>query len=95
MEDIYPYDDLERVKRVNAPPFLYTRIKAKIQEQSDQVSLISVRWVYAAGVAVILLLLVNGFAISKRLNSDNSEGYNPSTIIASMELRSSNYLYDE
>ena len=95
MKDNYPFDELERVKRIKAPPFLYTRIKARIQEQTKQVPFISIRWVYATGLAIVLLLLVNGFVISKRLNPNSERGYDPSAIVGFMELSSPNYLYDE
>ena len=42
-------------------PFLATRVEAKLRalEEKGTIPLISIRWVWAAGLAMVVLLLVN------------------------------------
>jgi hypothetical protein len=46
------------IKPVSSNPYLTTRIEAKLQA-ADPINKLSVRWVYAAGIAMLLLLAMN------------------------------------
>jgi hypothetical protein len=62
MKPLPPEDDfldaLRRSPRAEAPPFLYTRVQARLQAASDRLQTVPPRklaWVAAAAVALIML----------------------------------------
>ncbi len=54
---------LDRIARVDAPPFLLTRIRQKIDESSR--TRISPTFQWIVGIAAVLFLALNTFAILK------------------------------
>ncbi len=54
---------LDRITRVEAPPFLLTRIRQKIDESSR--TRISPTFQWVMGIATVLFLALNTFAILK------------------------------
>lgn len=61
---------LDSIKRVQAPPFLLTRIHQKIDESNRTRFKPTFQWVI--GVTVVLFLAINTFAILKVTQKSNS-----------------------
>lgn len=84
---------LNRIAEVDPPPFLFTRIEARINGPARGV--VPQRWVFVAGLSLAVLLAVNTFAVQRRINAERS-GRDAMTELASgMGLRTSNQLYNE
>jgi uncharacterized integral membrane protein len=79
-------DILEKIETVEAPPFLFTRIQTKIQQQlADKVSK-KEAIVYLAGILIIIALNVLAFQNKRASESDND-------LISEMNLAPSNQVY--
>jgi len=84
-------DLLQQVQKVEAPPFLYTRILQRISNFQEAPA--PVQWRFAFITAGILLLVLN---ISILLSSkQKTENNNIETVVSSMNLSTSNELYHE
>lgn len=80
-------DILEKVQKVDAPPFLYTRILNRIQNKVQET--VPVKWavVAAAGLLVLITINISVIRSSKQKNTtDLSEAFS---------LQTSNSLYNE
>lgn len=78
---------LENIKRVEAPPFLYTRILQKIVTLEKQVIPTKLAWVLSGFLTLVMLL--NLFAIlSQHGTSSDTE-----SLAQSLQLFSNNTLY--
>lgn len=84
----HPLDIFEKVQKVDAPPFLYTRILTRIQNKAKET--VPVRWAAAAAACLIILIVIN-------INVIRSS--NPQTNTADLSevfsLQTSNSLYNE
>ena len=81
---------LKKVRRVEAPPFLQTRIQAKIRASAAE--RLPASWQWAGGLAFALLLFLNGIALRR----EKTAAQPPSGLMAeSLEIQTSNQLYDE
>ena len=81
---------LKKIRPVEAPPFLFTRIQAKIR--STEAERLPASWRWAGRLAFVLLLVLNVFAFKT--------GKTPLSVPAeqlnqSMQLANLNQLYDE
>ncbi|MCB0706440.1 MAG: hypothetical protein KDC34_14085 [Saprospiraceae bacterium] len=85
-------DLLKKIEKVSAPPFLFTRIEARINQQPED--RIPIKWAYAMslGLAVLfcfnLLLIRSDFRKSKKAESLQ-------IVVEEMDLHHSNQLYYE
>ena len=64
-------DILNKIDKVEAPPFLYTRIESKIQELKDVK--VSKPWLVSIGMAMVVLITVNLFALKSGVDSSNDK----------------------
>jgi hypothetical protein len=85
-----PIDLLKKVRKVDAPEFLLTRIQAKIYAGKQEK--LPVSWKWAGSLAFMGLLAVNVFFAQSRRQTkpDATE-----MLVSSMNLDSSNQLYHE
>jgi hypothetical protein len=88
--EFYP---IEKLQRVSAPPFLYTKIKAKIEAQENDV--VSFQWVFNLSVSFVLLIIVNVFVISSSLKNKTVENNDIFAVAEGMSLSNSSQLYYE
>lgn len=83
---------LKRIQKVSAPPFLFTRIEAKLEQHP---SLVSKNWLWASSFGLLLLLCINGYFINQNFSSDYPNTESSQTIIEGMSIDFSNQLYHE
>jgi len=83
-------EPLEQIKKVNPPPFLYSKIEKRIKE--EQTDRVSAKWLVAASVTLIILIASNSFLISSNLKTKNNNGNN---IADAFQLTTNNQLYYE
>lgn len=90
MQNLKHFDLLKKVRRVEAPPFLLTRIEAKLD--AARAARTPVSWQWAGAVAFGLLFLLHLGA----LQSDSApSGAAAHQIAQSLSLQTSHQLYDE
>lgn len=82
---------LKKIKQVEAPPFLLTRIKQQIQNLGNAPAPVKWRWAFAASAIIILALNISVFFT--RNSSATNTGIE--TVVSSMNLSNSNSLYNE
>ena len=82
---------LDRVEGVDPPPFLFTRIEARINALTAERP--SRAWVASMVTAVLLILFVNTFALVQ--GNAGGEEVHTERIANSMGLKASNQLYHE
>lgn len=81
---------LNRIKQVDAPAFLFTRIESKINASKKNV--IPARKI-AFGLACVMMLVLGNVLIMKQ--SSRSLTDNKSSVFEEMNLTNSNQLYNE
>jgi len=84
-------DALKKVKQVEAPPFLLTRIKQQIQNQQNTAAPVKWRWAFA--VSTIIILALNLSILFTQKSSDKISGIEP--VVNSMHLSNTNALFNE
>ncbi|TAE50817.1 MAG: hypothetical protein EAZ89_11350 [Bacteroidetes bacterium] len=84
---------LRQIERVEVPPYLLSRIEAKIQ--SGRREYFPRTWAIAASVAFLLLLGFNTFVILSQVNGPKGEAAGVEQMAEAMHLRASNQLYHE
>ncbi|MEM9935825.1 MAG: hypothetical protein AAF824_19530 [Bacteroidota bacterium] len=89
-EDLAP---LARIQKVDPPPFLYTRIEARLRAGMEEV--VPVRWVRLALAGFVMLMLVNIWLVQNRLSYSQISGENIAVAGTEVELYLSNQLYNE
>ena len=83
------FDNLKKVRRVNVPPFLFTRIENGIGSLNDA----PVQWKWALGIFAIFIVGINIGLILKTTVSVSETRFGE--VITEMHLSTSNALYDE
>lgn len=78
---------LETIQKVDAPPFLLTRIHAQI-DREQQVKL-NMKQVWSLGISFAVLLLINVAVISTQVSVENEE----LTLIETMNLLPTTNIY--
>ena len=78
---------LGNIQRVDAPPFLLTRIKEKIKTEPE--IKVGMGWVLAGGMSLIMMLIMNVAII----NRDSVKHPKTQNLIESMNLAPENTLY--
>lgn len=82
---------LEKIRKVEAPPFLFTRIRAQIDSFAEAPA--PVQWSYSfAAIAVIVLALNLGVLLTK---SSPSTDNGITAVVSAMQLSTSNDFYNE
>ena len=79
-------DLLKKVSKVDAPPFLLTRIQAKIR--SGEADWLPVSWGWASGLAFGLLLLLNVLAVGR-----SNEAAPTQSLAEQLQMNQNNELY--
>ncbi len=85
-----PIDLLEQIKKVDAPPFLLTRIKQKIENAQQASFSKGLSW--SLVISLCMMLLLNIAVMIKYTNSTTSMQH--ATIAAAMNLLPTNSLYE-
>ena len=80
---------LKKIRHVDAPDFLYSRIEARLSESNEVVSR-SWKLATVAGFAVIVLM-----NILVAVQAAKPERSNIESVVNAMNLTSQNHLYDE
>ncbi len=84
-----PADMLEQVTRVDAPPFLLTRIRQRIADTREQVSP-AMAWV--AGLSLVFILALNIYIITG--DETTAGGKTQANLAQTMNLYPHNSLYE-
>jgi hypothetical protein len=85
----HPVDILEKVQKVGAPPFLYTRILSRIQNKAHEI--VPIKWVAAAAACMLVLIVINISVIVNATTDQNTS----SELSEAFSLQTSNSLYNE
>jgi H+/Cl- antiporter ClcA len=86
-----PLEPLKKVQKVAAPPFLYTRIQAKIQQQTAEY--LPPRWQWAAALTLGLFVVANLYLLQQPAPFSSNSG--PDALVNSLNLNTSNQLYHD
>ena len=78
---------LDQVQKVNAPPFLLTRIQQRIRNKKESQFSPTLSWVLSLGLAIIVV--VNGAVLTNMIIASKQE----KTLLQSMNLLPNNELY--
>ena len=81
-------DILNNIKKVDASPFLITRIQQKIE--IDKINSISTPWVFSIAATVFILLCLNVFIIAKKPQMNEV-----SSLAKNMNLLNNDNFYNE
>ncbi len=84
---------LDRIKKVEVPPFLYTRIQTRIQELATQKY--SMRQVLVFAVSISLLIALNATVFFPKSGSSAQGNSEIETVADGLRLTPSNQLYGE
>jgi hypothetical protein len=80
---------LKKIRQVDAPDFLYTRIEARLTEGHEAVSS---RWKLATVAGFTVIVLMNILVVVQAAKPDRS---NIEPVVNAMNLTTQNHLYDE
>lgn len=81
---------LEKIKKVDAPPFLYTRIEQRISDFNQ--NYIGTKTLVASFAVLSILIVINISVVFTSL--DKKEKNNAGILIENMQLFNSNMLYE-
>lgn len=84
-------DILQKIKTVDAPPFLLTRIKERIRGMED--APVSKRWKWAFAVTGFIILFLNTTILIKTAGRPDDNQLD--NLVSTLHLSSQNSLYDE
>ncbi len=84
-------EELQKIKKVDAPPFLLTRIQAKIRIIEAETTPLSWRWAGAMGLCALLTINVFLFVGTEKKQDSNGA----QSLAEGMKLQSDNQLYHE
>lgn len=91
MQEMKELEVLEKVNRVEAPPFLFTRIEARIQAQLNEQ--LPIRWVWVSLSTMLLLVVVNTLILVGNTQHSNASNSGIHHISEEMGMQTSNQLY--
>jgi hypothetical protein len=86
-------DLLKQIKEVEAPPFLLTRIRHRINHPGNAEAPVKWKWAFALTSVVILALNISILLISSDSAKKNNSGVE--NIVKIMNLSTKNDLYNE
>ena len=84
-------DALKKIKQVEAPPFLLTRIKQQIRNLENAPAPVKWRWAFVVSAVVIITLNLSVFFSSNITSKSNGI----ETVISTMQLSNTITLYNE
>lgn len=84
-------DKLKKISRVEVPPFLFTRIKQRIDSVNK--APVSVKWKFVFVTTAVFILTLNIGLLLKSLNSTKIQRLEQ--VVSSMQLSSVNDFYYE
>ena len=87
--DQYIENELSKIGRVNPPPFLLTRIEARIESNKPN-SVLRPRLALAAVIMLVLINVVNVGMMNRNANRQESN-----TLLSELKIQTSNQLYHE
>jgi len=93
MEELNKIELLKQVKRVDAPPFLRTRIDARIQQAAEDS--LSNGWVWSFAATVALLIVVNSMVFLSGTEDVSTADSGAYTVTQGMGINVSNQLYND
>jgi hypothetical protein len=91
MQEMKELEVLKKVNRVEAPPFLFTRIEASIQAQVNEQ--LPMRWVWVSISTVLLLVVVNTLILRDSAQLSETSNSSVQHISEEMGMQTSNQLY--
>jgi len=87
------FQKLKKIQKVEAPPFLFTRIEQKVKNlDSDHIPF---RWVLSTSLSLCILLILNINLLSTSIQATNTSNNDLELILEDMQLNTSNQLYYE
>lgn len=86
-------DLLKQIKEVDAPPFLLTRIRQQLQNLDNAEAPVKWKWAFALTSVAILVLNISIFFKTADTTYKNTTGIE--TVINSMNLATTNNIYNE
>ncbi|MEM8899580.1 MAG: hypothetical protein AAGC85_15810 [Bacteroidota bacterium] len=88
------FEPLSNIQKVDAPPFLFTRIEASINALQEEAY--PIKWVRLALAGFVVLMLLNIWLVGQNVSGGSSVGEdNMAVLSAGVELYQSNQLYNE
>ncbi len=84
-------ETLEKIQRVKTPPFLFTRIEARIKAINEEV--FSFKTIAGFAFTVLLLLFLNITTLKVTNNTTQAKTSEIELVIQSFELNKNNQLY--
>ncbi len=93
MEKNNPIQRLSKIRKVEAPPFLFTRIEQKINDL--KVEKAPFRLVFALVTSFCVLLFLNIYLLNNSYHSNNQGDQAMQTFMEDMNMDYSNQLYYE
>jgi hypothetical protein len=84
-------DKLKNIRRLDAPPYLFTRIKERIDSMGDVP--VSTQWKLAFAMAALLILTLNTRIVFQ--SSDREKKNNITGVVSAMQLSPSNDFYHD
>jgi len=84
-------DKLKNIKLVDAPPFLFTRIKERIESMGN--APVSTKWKLAFVLAALLILALNTGIVFQ--SSGREKKSNITDVVGAMQLSPSNDFYHD
>lgn len=88
------FEPLSKIQKVDAPPFLLTRIEARINALQEEVY--PIRWVKLALAGFVVLMLLNVWLVGENVSGNSLATEDSKAILsAGVELYQSNQLYNE
>ncbi len=84
-------NEFKKIREAEVPPFLYTRIRARIDALTDAPA--PVQWVWAFAAAASLLVLLNATVLLSATNTPESRG--AADVVRAMQLATNNDLYHD
>jgi hypothetical protein len=86
-------DSLKRIKAVDAPPYLLTRINQQISNISNIEAPVNMKWAFALTFAFVMAVNVSILFNSTTVSKNKSAGVE--NIVNAMNLSAQNDLYNE
>ena len=84
-------DGLRKIRPVDAPPFLLTRIKSRIDSLDTAPA--PLQWTWSFAGAALMVLAVNTGILLNRLNPPEDTGV--AQVVSAMQLTTNNDLYHD
>jgi hypothetical protein len=81
---------LKKVVKVDAPPFLYTRIVAKIEHTTTEQLPLSWKWIGGLAFSVLFFSNIYFTRLGTKTNTSPQE-----SLVSTLQIHQSNQFYDE